>query len=197
MIMQSTYQAMKEMYGTLGSWAIWADESDRAKSNVGDLSAFDDPSIIKSLRSDIVFVGLNISRDLIKLPWGNFHDSSPASQDYKIRHALNNTPWWGAYMTDIIKSHSDVDSSNVIKHLKNHPEYEIKNINDFQEELNILNVENLKIAAFGHGAYEILSRNSRVLGIDFKLVKLPHYAMRINKDIYRDRVIAELKKLGD
>ena len=37
------------------------------------------------------------------MPFANFHDPRPQGQDYKIRFAFSGTPYYGAYMTDIIK----------------------------------------------------------------------------------------------
>ena len=65
---------MLEKYGNVGSWAIWADVEDKPKSNVGDMNVFHDIDLLKTLNTQYIFVGLNISRNLINSDWGNFHD---------------------------------------------------------------------------------------------------------------------------
>ena len=75
------FDYIKEKYGNVGSWAIWAGEGDKPKSNIGDLTILD-PDINKKLLSqlnpNVVLVGLNISRK-IKVPLANFHDKRPGS----------------------------------------------------------------------------------------------------------------------
>ncbi|MBF0226760.1 MAG: hypothetical protein HQK76_15005, partial [Desulfobacterales bacterium] len=99
------FELIKERYGHYASWAVWGNEGTRPKDNIGDLSIFDltyNPNLLKQLKTNIIFVGLNISRK-VENPLSNFHDSRPVSMDYKIRYALKNTPYYGGYMTDIIK----------------------------------------------------------------------------------------------
>lgn len=105
MIHHDKFDFIKNKYGHYASWAVWGDEGAKPKDNIGDLSIFDlerNFSILPILNPDVVLVGLNISRP-IETPLANFHDSRPQSMDYKIRYAFKNSPYWGAYMTDIIK----------------------------------------------------------------------------------------------
>lgn len=102
---KSKFEKIKKEYGHYASWAIWSEEGRKPKDNVGDLSIFKTKninSLIKKLKPNIILVGLNISRKT-EYSFGNFHDSSSRAMDYKIRYALKDTPYWGAYMTDIIK----------------------------------------------------------------------------------------------
>ena len=106
MISQNQFNFIKSKYQYWSSWAIWADQGDTPKSNVGDLSVLDpntNPKLLPTLNPNIALVALNISRGDITLPFGNFHDARSEATDYKIRYATNDTPLWGAYMTDIIK----------------------------------------------------------------------------------------------
>lgn len=48
--------------------------------------------------------------------WANFHsDDNKRQNDFKLRYALMDTPYWGSYITDVIKSHFDTISTNVVK----------------------------------------------------------------------------------
>ena len=38
---QDRFEFIKKKYGHCSSWAIWADEGEKPKSNFGDLSIFD------------------------------------------------------------------------------------------------------------------------------------------------------------
>ena len=177
---------IKEKYGLLASWAVWAEVGDSPKSNMGDLSIFDDPSIIDSLNENIVFVGLNISRGSIKIPLANFHDPSPRATDFKTRFALKSTPYWGGYMTDIIKNYDEIDSGKIPSFLKDNPKVETENIKAFEEELADLESQDPLIAAFGGLAFKILKRNFED---KYRILPLPHYANYESKEKYRTKVI--------
>lgn len=41
MIAKEHYQEIENNYGEFASWAVWADESLKPKSNIGDMSIFD------------------------------------------------------------------------------------------------------------------------------------------------------------
>jgi hypothetical protein len=101
---EKQYEPIAKKYGHYASWALWADEGSRPKDNNGDLSVLDickNRDLLKQIKPHIILVGLNISRRVEKT-LANFHDPRPYSMDYEIRYALKNTPYYGAYMTDII-----------------------------------------------------------------------------------------------
>ena len=108
------YEQIKEKYGWCASWAIWKriDTKKKAKYGMDDITSFDnvrDQTSISKLNPNIVLVGLNISgKGLVKRPFSNFHPTHTTAHDYKIRYALQDTQFWGAYMTDIIKDHAEV-----------------------------------------------------------------------------------------
>jgi hypothetical protein len=81
---------------------VWADASEKPKSNMDDISHFNNESVLSLLKNDVVMVGLNISRPVSK-PFLNFHDRNPKANDFKIRYAFKDSPYYGAYMTDINK----------------------------------------------------------------------------------------------
>lgn len=63
-INDNTMRSISENYGWCSSWAVWAAEGEKPKSNIGDLTIFDfaaHPDIRKVLHSDYVAVGLNVS----------------------------------------------------------------------------------------------------------------------------------------
>ncbi|MBQ1904737.1 MAG: hypothetical protein II168_10265, partial [Ruminococcus sp.] len=109
MINQNIYNELKERYWNVSSWTIWSQPIDnRPKSNMGSLDVFDDLDLLNKLNTRFVFVGLNGSGVHEGFynpnkPWHNFHSDNPRGNDYKLRYALNATPFWGSYITDIIK----------------------------------------------------------------------------------------------
>jgi len=115
------FDAIKMKHGAYASWAVWADEAGKPKSNMGDISHFHSEAVLSHLKTDVVMVGLNISRPVSE-PFRNFHDPSPRAQDYKIRHAFRDSAYSGAYMTDIIKFREESDSKKLMRYLRDHPE---------------------------------------------------------------------------
>ena len=82
------FNEITNKYGYWSSWAIWANVLDTPKSNIGNLSIFDDRNNITILKPNIILVGLNISRGAIKEPLANFHDKRSEATDFKIRYYL-------------------------------------------------------------------------------------------------------------
>lgn len=193
MIDRERFEFLKDKYGRYSSWAIWADEGMRPKDNMGDLSVFDfevNPGLLEQLKPDIVLVGLNVSRGCIEIPLGNFHDPRPEAMDFKIRYALRDSPFWGAYMTDIIKDFDQKASGKVMSFLRKNPALEEENVRFFRQELIDLDSPDLTLIAFGGVTYSILARN---FSTDYRIVRIPHYSDYINKERYREQVRAILR----
>jgi len=187
MIDQAQFEFIKKKYGHYASWAIWADEGEKPKNNVGDLSVLDldnNDGLLYQLNPIIILVGLNISRR-IETPLANFHDARPQAMDYKIRYALKGSPFWGAYMTDIIKDFEQKASGKMMNYLQNDKAFEEENIKHFREEINDLGIHNPTIVAFGRDAHVILNRNFKN---EFKIFKIPHYSNYTGKEKYREEV---------
>jgi len=164
---------IREKYGHLASFALWKDKDGKEKSNVGDLSIFDSTTILKT---NIVFVGLNISEKITRA-FGNFHSLSPNANDYKIRYAVKDTIFEGAYMTDIIKNFENKISGDVMRYLKNNPDFLRQNIESFKQELIDIgndDLKNITIIAFGNDCHQILIS----AGICSKIYKVSHYSSR-------------------
>jgi len=185
MVTKDKFEFIKEKYGHWTSWAIWANAGDTPKSNVGDLSIFSGDGFLTQLNSEVVLVGLNISRGDIKFPLANFHDARSEATDYKIRYALKDTPLWGGYMTDIIKDFNEKESGKMMSYLRSNKEFEKSNAAIFQEELNDLGCINPTIIAFGNDAHSILLRNFKD---QYKILKVPHYANYTSKETYRQQI---------
>lgn len=188
MITREIFDFIKKKYGQHASWAVWAKQGATPTSNMDNMSVLD-PDINKNLLSelnpDIVLVALNFSVDIKHEPWENFHKYRPHATDFKTRYALRDTPLWDAYMTDILKDYPEKDSNKVIAHLKKHPELEQQNITRFRQEITDIGANNPLLVAFGDIVYNILKEN---LSNEFKIIKIPHYASRINKEEYREQI---------
>jgi hypothetical protein len=191
MIDLQQFENIKQKHGDYASWAVWANASEKKpKSNMGDLSAFDDARVLSLLRNDVVMVGLNFSvlRDVPK-PFFNFHGQGGGA--FKIRYAFSDSPYYGAYMTDIIKLHEEVDSKKMMQHLKAHTEVAARNVEKFREELRDLRATAPIILAFGNDTYKLLRENLDKSEYR-KLIKLTHYSHRISKESYKEAVFKEI-----
>jgi hypothetical protein len=193
MIDTRRFEFIRQKHGGYASWAVWADATEKPKSNMGDMSIFDldsNPALLNVLKNNVIMVALNISRSFSE-PFRNFHDSNPRANDFKIRYAFQNTEYYGAYMTDIIKGFKMIDSTVVLEHLNVHPGLIEQNVEAFREELRDLNSNAPTILAFGGGAYKILSENL-ASGEYSRLIKLTHYSHQIGKDKYKAKVLSEI-----
>ena len=190
MMDKKKFNKIKKKYGDCSSWAIWKEVGETPKSNMEDLNILDpqqNPNLLSELKPNVVFVGLNTSKDISGLdPFSNFHPTNPFANDYKTRYALKNTQLWGGYMTDIIKKHEELHSLSVVKHLRKYPEVVDENIETFRKELKDLGTKNPTIIAFGNAAHSILTRH---LKDEYKILKVYHYSyFRINKEKYKAHV---------
>ena len=182
---KNTFELIKSKYGLHASWAIWGEEGNTPKSNMDDLSFFEEDQILSKLNPNIVLVGLNFSVSGVVLnPFQNFHGQGGGA--FKIRYALKNTAFWGAYMTDIIKDFPEKESHNVMKYLRNNSDFIDKNIISFEEELKDIKADDPTILGFGNDSYDILQTN---LGSKYNIIKAMHYSHYISKENYREHMI--------
>src|SRR5580692_1082186 len=103
---RAKFENIKKSHGAYASWAVWAEPDARPKSNIGDLTVLDpdrNPRSLGVVRCDVVMLGLSFSRSIELRPFINFHDASPHGHDFKIRYAFSGTPYYGAYMSNLIK----------------------------------------------------------------------------------------------
>lgn len=180
-----TIQEIKNKYGHLCSFAIWKkiDKTQKPKYGIGDISHFNNLSE-NDINRNIILVGLNLSgKGTIDKPFSNFHNPSPYSNDYRIRYAIEDTIFTGAYMTDIIKDYEEVMAGKVIKYLNNNPDVKKNNIESFEKELNDLGAVEPIIIAFGNDSYKILSE----LKNKYKIFKVPHYSSSLKKEELKNK----------
>jgi hypothetical protein len=165
MISANKLNEIGERYGEYSSWAIW---------NPDDIR---DTSLIEQnrqeLRTDIVMVGLNVSKDISVLgSWANFH---AGPNDRWLRFAFNDSRFRGAYLTDILKGEIDVSSSNVMAGIRAGLIDIDQHIVQFRHEMSDVgaNVETLFVV-FGKGAQSLFG--SYLQALYPKIVFCEHFA---------------------
>ena len=197
MLDKNVYNSLKEKYGRVASWAVWERPYGSVKSNMSDISMFDTDAVLEELNPNFVFVGLNgsgVHDEYMDMDgdWFNFHSSNPHGHDYKLRYALMNTPYWGAYITDAIKEFPEVDSNKVATYLKKYPEIIDKNMAELRSEIMMLGSKPI-IVAMGEKSYDLVNK---YLGSDFTVKKIMHYSYAIGKEDYRKHVLDVLSDCG-
>jgi len=190
MIDATRFDLIQQRHGGYASWAVWAAQSERPKSNMGNLGVLDrfsNPRLLEVLNPGIVMVGLNLSRGKLSEPFRNFHDPTGVANDFKIRFAFRGTEFWGAYMTDVIKGIVQPSSGALRRYLKTRPEVVRDNVKHLRSELQDLGHSRPVILAFGGDAHALLRENLSVSDYSY-LVPLTHYSHWISKEAYREAV---------
>jgi hypothetical protein len=188
------FDRIKERHGLYASWAVWAPVGHTPKSNIGDMRVLDpdqNPKLLQILRTDLIMVGLNISRP-VPVRLRNFHDPNLSKgQDFKIRYAFAGTPYYGAYMTDFIKW-EELESKTLMRYLRANPSVVKENLDRFLAELNDIECDRPTILAFGGDAHELIATS--VSGDRYsRLVSITHYSHQIGKEEYRKVVLEKIE----
>lgn len=172
MLTPNKLQNLEEKYGMFASWAVW---------NPDPTIKMDTQIIrenIQDLHKDVVMVGLNISNPLPQ-PWSNFHFGL---HDRKLNYAFNQSPYRGAYMTDIVKGEVDANSSNIRNKIKSGEIDIAKHVNVFQTEMEDLGAtRNTLFILFGHETY---THFKKYLGLTYpNFVMSKHYSYAYAPDV--------------
>jgi hypothetical protein len=193
MVDRVTFDRIKRQHGGYASWAVWADATDKPKSNIGDLRVLDpdqNSTLLQILRNDVIMVGLNISRPLPE-PFRNFHDASAKGQDYKIRYAFANNGYYGAYMTDLIKEIVMLESTSLMLYLAHNPSLVRENVEKLLTEFNDLQCHRPTILTFGADTHRLVA-NSVPPDKYSRLIGITHYSHRMSKEEYRQAVLRQI-----
>lgn len=173
----ANYEKLKEKFAKYSSWALWAKND---KDAIGDWSVLTDENILSNANTNYVFVGLNAAeheRGEELVPWYNFHSRDSKQKDYKLCAALQDTKYWGSYITDIIKGYECTDSAKVKAFVKNNPQKYEEQLENFKEEIKLLAGENKPVLiAMGKVAYSLL----RPLKKEYQIIRIPHYSAYMN-----------------
>lgn len=190
------YMKLREEFGYTSSWAVWAAPKSgnwKSKDNVFNMTPFhNETELLKSLNGDYIFVGLNPAvhdqKDHSVEVWENFHSSdAKKSQDYKLRYALKDTMYWGAFITDVYTGIADTYSDSTMK--------KVTKSATLESMVNVLRIREIlgghaTIVAMGTKAHAVLKKN---LPEDIELKMITHYSAYVNIDNYRDTVQKQLK----
>ena len=191
------FDAIKARWGDYSSWAVWAPRgaSEPAKSHIDDLSVLDpdvNPGLLDILRPDVVLLGLNASSrgaEMEPEPFRNFHDGSRHGRDFRIRDALAGTPYWGAFMTDVIEGHPETDSAKVVRYVRANPDAIRAQVERLEAKLADLGTTDPLLVAFGREAHRLADQ---FLGAAHRIVYATHYSHQVSPGPYRDGLLAAI-----
>jgi hypothetical protein len=140
------------------------------------------------LRPDIVMVALNPSMK-VSGTFSNFHLTD---NDNKLSYAINDSPYRGAYLTDIFKGYIEGNSSRLAARVS--AETEKIYIQKLQKELADLGSEISMIVGLGGLAHRILNRH---LKGNYTIKRIYHYSYRFrgyhSPKKYRAKVLEQLR----
>jgi hypothetical protein len=198
MIDRATFDRVKQRHGLYASWAVWADAAYTPKSNMGDLRVLDpdlNPTLLQTLKTDVIMVGLNISKPgIVVEPFRNFH--APIGGAYKIRYAFVGTPYYGAYMTDFIKGVEMLESGALMRHVRDHPSVVQESVAKLYAEYDDLRCHKPTILTFGGDTYRLVAEH--VLDDKYsRLIRIRHYSDYISPGEYRHLVLKEIGSPSD
>lgn len=160
-------KTLENKYGRYASWAIWNPDP----SIKMDTSVITDH--VAQLHTSVVMVGLNISNTLPQ-PWSNFHFGT---HDRKLIYAFNQSPYRGAYMTDIIKGEIDAKSSNIRAKIKSGEIDIAKHVSLFKTEMEDVGAtQNTLFILFGNETYQHFKKHLGSSYPNFVLSKHYSYA---------------------
>ena len=190
MLDRDTFDRIKQKHASYASWAVWAEADKPAKSNMEDLEVLDpdkNPRLLAILKNDVIMLGLAISAPLSD-PFQNFH--GPSGGAYKIRYAFEDTPYYGAYMTDFIKGVVIPEASSARRYLAQHPLVVRENVGRLLAELDDLRAARPTILTFGRDTYRLVADNFPREKYS-RLIPVMSYGNYISQENYREAVLEQ------
>ncbi len=202
MVRKNVYDILKREFGKYSSWAVWSDgDPEKPKSNVDDMTVFNQEGLLDILKTDYILVGLNASdhghsKEAGGIEdWNGFHSgNNRKQQDYKIRHALAGTRLWGSYITDVFKGTTETESAKLKKQIKEDPSLLDGAKECLTRELKIIGGDPILIA-FGNDSWHYLKKITSE-SEKKRIIKIRHYSVWGGPDRYKETVWKQLKDQG-
>jgi hypothetical protein len=85
-------------------------------------------------------------------------------------------------MTDIIKDFEEKISGNVLQYLRSNKDFELQNVQLFEQEISDLKCSDPLIIAFGNITFDIMNKH---FGQKFRIKKVMDYSQQISKENYK------------
>jgi len=150
-------------YGMYSSWATWNPANPADTRIIAERQS--------CLKASVVMIGLNVSKAIPKT-WQNFHGGDHAR---KLMFAFNDSPYRGAYMTDIIKGEVESKAGRLLARLKD-------GSIDVQKHIDAFRTEMFDVGAREHSLFILFGKDvaqfftSHLAGIYANHVSCAHYS---------------------
>ena len=199
MFMNEYLLQLKNEFGKYGSWALWDEDG-------GIENIIKDNEFISLIKPNIIFMGLNDSRDLREnIDWANFHFHKTRNNlswrrehSRKLANVLSEPEFAyfsGSYMTDVIKTKYDSSSGDLIKAIKNDESIIAENEKLLKQEMKLLSKISgsgkFIIICNGNKCFDILSQLYMV-----RIFKIWHYsAYQLGWEGVKERIRQDLREI--
>jgi hypothetical protein len=189
---------LKKEFGKFGSWALWDEDG-------GIENIIKDKKFISLIKPNIIFMGLNASRDLREdIDWVNFHFQKIRKISWgrehcrKLADVLSEPEFSyfsGSYMTDVIKTNYDSSSGNLMKAIKRDDGIIAANEEILKREMKLLSrisgSDKFIIICNGKKSFDILNKVSR-----HAVYKIWHYsAYQLGWDGVKEQIRQDLREI--
>jgi len=188
-ISKNVYQSLTK--SRVNAWAIWDEKfSEKEKPR---RQRFEE--VAEYLNPNVIFLGLNPSKDLFENNLINFHSGS--SNDKKLKKAVQGDNkddavcpnLLGGFMTDIVVDESVADSTYIV--------VKDRDTKRLEEKLNILGQKEYHLICFGNKAYNavqswllqekedasgILYGQQKELDLDINIYRVVHFAATVKTE---------------
>jgi hypothetical protein len=199
MFMNEYLLQLKNEFGKYGSWALWDEDG-------GIENIIKDKELISLIKPNIIFMGLNASRDLREnIDWANFHFHKTINNlswrrehSSKLANVLSEPEFAcfsGSYMTDVIKTKYDSSSGDLSQAIKKDESIIAENEKLLKQEMELLSKisgsDKFIIICNGNKTFDILSELYK--GIIYKIW---HYsAYQLGWEGVKERIRQDLRQI--
>ena len=189
---------LKKEFGKYGSWALWDEDG-------GIENIINDKKFISLIKPNIIFMGLNASRDLREdIDWVNFHFQKIRNLSWRREHCRKladvlSEPEFsyfsGSYMTDVIKNNYASSTGKLMKAIRKDKGIIATNVELLKREMNLLSrisgSDKFIIICNGKKSFDILNQVSK-----HEVYKIWHYsAYQLGWEGVKEQIRQDLKKI--
>jgi hypothetical protein len=203
MFMNEYLLQLKKEFGKYGSWALWDEDG-------GIENIIKDKKFISLIKPNIIFMGLNASRDLRgDIDWVNFHFlKTRKNSSWRREHCrklanvlseLEFSCFSGSYMTDIIKTKYDSNCANLMDAIKKDERIIAINEELLKEEMKLLSrisgSDKFIIICNGKKTYDILKTFDNQI-FKHEVYKIWHYsAYQLGWEGVKEQIRQDLRQI--
>jgi hypothetical protein len=199
MFMNEYLLQLKKEFGKYGSWALWDEDG-------GIENIINDKKFISLIKPNIIFMGLNASRDLREdIDWVNFHfQKNKKKLSWRREHCskladvlseLEFSSFSGSYMTDVIKTNYDSSTRNLMKAIRKDKGIIAANVKSLKREMNLLSgissSDKFIIICNGQKSFDILNQEFK-----HEVYKIWHYsAYQLGWEGVKEQIRQDLREI--